>query len=151
MTTITRDITIASTPTTVFAVLSDLEQLPALSEMTSEVKNTPGRPLQTGDHFDQIVQVAGIDIDSEWEVTEVVTDRLITVEGRSKSNGRASMSERLVPDGDGCRVTLEVDYDPPFGLLGDIADKVVFERRHKDEAEQILVRLKSLREAPAAS
>ncbi|CAN5595924.1 hypothetical protein BH10ACT1_BH10ACT1_17510 [soil metagenome] len=90
------------------------------------------------------MKIAGIELDTEWEVTEVVTDALIRVEGRSKSNGRASMTERLSAAGTSCRVELEVDYDPPLGLLGEIADKVVFERRHEDEAEHILERLKGL-------
>lgn len=144
MTHIAREITIDAAPSEVFAVLRDLDRLPQLSEMTVEVRNGPGRPIETGDRFDQIVSVAGVEIDSEWEVTEMAADSLLRVEGRSKSNGKASMTERVTPAGSSSRVELEVDYDPPFGLLGDIADKVVFERRHEDEAEQILNRLKAL-------
>jgi hypothetical protein len=37
-----------------------------------------------------------------------------------------------------------------LGLLGEIADKVLFERRHEEEAEHILGRIKELCEvAPA--
>jgi len=151
MTHIARTINIAATPSQVFEVLQDLDRLPELSEMTVEVRNGPGRPIKTGDRFDQIIKVAGVEIDTEWEVTEVVADSLIRVEGRSKSNGAASMTEHLHADGTGCRVELDVDYEPPFGLLGEIADKVVFESRHEDEAEQILGRLKRLCEAVTAA
>ena len=51
---------------------------------------------------------------------------------------------RVSDQGDGSRVTLDVDYDPPLGILGDIADKLVFERRHEREAEQLLSRLRNL-------
>ncbi len=40
-------------------------------------------------------------------------------------------------------------FDPPFGILGDIADKAVFEKRHEDDAEQILAGLKALCEGAA--
>lgn len=144
MTHIARESTIESTPTQVFADLRDLDRLAELSEITVEVRNGPGRLIETGDRFDQIVKVAGIEFDTEWEVTEIVADSLVRVEGRSKSNGRASMTERVSAVGDSCRVELDVEYDPPFGLLGEIADKVAFEKRHEDEAEQILGRLKLL-------
>ena len=150
MTHIARTITIDATASEVFAILQDLDRLPELSEMTVEVRNAPGRPIQTGDRFDQIVRVAGVEIDTEWEVTEVVVDSLVRVEGRSKSNGNATMTERVIAAGAACRVELDVDYDPPFGLLGEIADKIVFERRHEDEAEQILGRLESLCETAIA-
>ncbi|MGB8857688.1 MAG: hypothetical protein WCC60_00455 [Ilumatobacteraceae bacterium] len=47
-------------------------------------------------------------------------------------------------------MTFEIEYDPPFGILGDIADKAVFEKRHEHDAEQILVGLKTLCEGVAA-
>ena len=150
MTHIAREITIDSTPSRAFALLRNLDRLTELSEMTVEVRNGPGRDIKAGDRFDQIVKVAGLEIDTEWEVTAMVPDSLIRVEGRSKSNGRASLTERVMAVGDACRVELEVDYDPPFGLLGELADKALFESRHEDEAEQILARLKALCEdAPA--
>ena len=151
MTKIVQEVVVSCPPNRVFALLSDVERLPEFSEMTVEVKNGPGRPLQAGDHFDQVVKVVGVEFDTEWEVTELVADKLIRIEGRSKSNGRASLTETLTPDAEGCRVRLEVDYDPPLGIIGEIADKLVFERRHEDEAEHVLAGLKGLCEAVPAS
>ena len=128
----------------VFAVAAQTERLPEFSDMTVAVNNGPGRPLQVGGHFDQIVKVVGIEVDTEWEVTEMVADSRIKIEGRSKSNGRASITETVTPHVDGCVVRLVVDYDPPLGLLGEIADKVLFEKGHEEQAEQILIRLKTL-------
>jgi hypothetical protein len=47
-------------------------------------------------------------------------------------------------------VTFEIEYDPPLGILGDIADRAIFEKRHEQDAEQILVGLKTLCEGAAA-
>jgi uncharacterized membrane protein len=57
----------------------------------------------------------------------------------------------VADEGQGSRVRLEVDYDPPWGILGEIADKVLFERRHEEEAESLLVRLKELCEVDLAA
>lgn len=147
---IVREVVVSCPPTRVFELLSDVERLPEFSDMTVEVKNGPGHPLEAGDRFDQVVKVLGVEFDTEWEVTEVEANTLIRIEGRSSSNGRASLTERITPEGDGARVRLEVDYDPPLGILGEIADKVLFERHHEKEAENILAGLKELCEAPLA-
>ena len=146
-----RDIVVACPPEHVFDVLSNVERLPEFSEMTVAIRNGPGRALQNGDKFEQAVKVLGIEFDTEWTVTEVVPARTISVEGRSDHNGKASMTQRVTAEGSGSRVTFEVDYDPPFGILGEIADKVVFERRNEEQAEQILTRLKEICEGAAAS
>ena len=151
MTKIVREVTIACPPEHVFGVLSEVERLGEFSHMTVEVRNGPGRPVQVGDTFEQTAKIFGIDLDTEWTFTEVQPNSLIKVEGRSKGNGRASMTERLTAQGAGCHVQLDVDYDPPLGILGDVADKLVFEKRHEDDAEQLLASLKTLCEgSPAA-
>jgi len=150
VTSIRRHISIACPPSEVFGVLADVERLSEFSHMTVRISNGPGRQLAVGDHFDQIVKVLHVELDTEWEVTELVVDDIIRVEGRSKANGSASMTQRVAAQGDGTLVTFEIEYDPPFGILGDIADKAVFEKRHEDDAEQILAGLKTLCESVPA-
>ena len=144
MTIIKRDIAVSCPPEHVFAVLANVERLPEFSDMTVRVENGPGRPVEVGDTFDQVVKILGIELDTEWEVTGVVPGRSITVSGISKSNGKASLTETITPTGDGCRVDFEVDYDLPLGILGEIADKLIVEKKNEDTAEQILTKLKAL-------
>jgi carbon monoxide dehydrogenase subunit G len=150
VTSIRRQITIARAPSAVFEVLADVERLAEFSHMTVGISNGPGRMLAVGDHFDQVVKVLHIELDTEWEVTELVEGETIRVEGRSKANGSATVTQHVAAQGDGSLVTFEIEYDPPFGILGDIADKVVFEKRHENDAEQILVGLKTLCEGAQA-
>lgn len=144
MTSIRREISIECSPGEVFAVLTDIERLAEFSHMTVGIANGPGRPLAVGDHFDQIVKVLHVELDTEWEVTELVADEKIRVEGRSKSNGSATITQRVAAKGIGSLVSFDIEYDPPFGILGDIADKALFERKHEEDAEQILAGLKAL-------
>ncbi len=133
----------------VFALLSYVERLSEFSEIAVDAKDAPGCPVQAGDRFDPVIRVVGVEVDTEWEVVEVETDKLIRIEGRSKSNGRASLAEALTPDGEDCLMRLEVDYDPPLGIIGEIADKSVFERR--PEAAHVLAGLQPLCGAAPAS
>lgn len=144
MTTIEREIFIACPPEKVFAVLSDIERLAEFSHMTVGITRGPGRPLAVGDRFEQVVKVLHVELETDWEVTELVAGHTIQVEGRSKANGSATVTQHVVAQGDGSMVTFEVVYEPPLGILGDIADKLVFEKRHEHDAEQILASLKVL-------
>jgi len=150
MTSIRRQISISCAPEKVFEVLTDVERLAEFSHMTVAVSNGPGRRLEVGDHFKQIVKVLHIELDTEWEVLQVIAGESIHLAGRSTGNGSASVTQRVAAQGDGSVVTFEIDYDPPLGILGDIADKIVFESRHEHDAEQILVALKALCESVLA-
>ena len=149
MTSIRRQIFVACPPSEVFGVLADVERLAEFSHMTVDVHG-PGRKVEVGDHFEQTVKVLHIELETEWEVTEMVADETIRVEGRSKANGSASVTQHIAAQGTGSLVTFEIEYDPPFGILGDIADKAIFEKRHEDDAEQILAGLKTLCEGATA-
>jgi hypothetical protein len=146
-----REVVVSCPPNHVFDVLSNVERLPEFSHLTVAIRNGPGRAIQVGDRFEQSVKVLGVEFDTDWEVTEVVADSLIRVEGRSQHSGKASLTQHVTAEGTGSRVSFEVDYDPPFGILGEIADKVVFERRNEEDAEHILARLKELCEGIPAS
>ena len=60
MTNILRDITVSCPPEHVFAVLAKVEPLPEFSDMTVRVENAPGRPVEIGDRFDQVVRVKAL-------------------------------------------------------------------------------------------
>ncbi len=55
--------------------------------------------------------------------------------------------ERL---GEFSHLTVGIEYEPPWGILGDVADKLVFEQRHEEDAEKILAGLKALCEGVIA-
>ena len=150
MTSIRRQIHISCPPSEVYSVLTDIDRLAEFSHMTVGISNSPGRTLAVGDHFDQVVKVLHIELETEWEVTQLVVNEKICVEGRSQANGSATVTQHVAADGDGSLVTFEIEYEPPLGILGDIADKVLFESRHERDAEEILSGLKTLCEGAHA-
>lgn len=147
---IVRDTHVACPPAAVFAVLLDIERLPEFSDMTVDIRGGPGRPLQVGDTFEQVVRVAGKELETDWRVVAVEPDRLLHVEGSAPGSGRATLIERVEPEGDGCRVELDVEYDLPLGFLGEMLDKLFVEGRNEEDAETILAKLKALCEGAAS-
>jgi hypothetical protein len=150
VTTIRRQIFISCPPNTVFDVLADIERLGEFSHMTVGITHGPGRPLAVGDRFEQVVKVLHVDLETEWEVTKIVDGESIRVDGRSKANGSATITQHVAAQDAGSLVTFEIEYEPPWGILGDVADKLVFEKRHEEDAEKILAGLKALCEGVVA-
>jgi uncharacterized membrane protein len=144
---LTRSTTIACPPDRAFAVLTDVDRLPEFSDMTVDVRNGPGRPLQVGDTFEQVVRVLGVELETEWRVVEVQAPTLLRLDGTASGDARASLVERLRPDGDGTHIELEVHYDLPLGILGKAVDAAYLHGKNEEQAEEILAKLKQLCEA----
>jgi len=149
MTSLTRATHIACPPDRVYSILAVAERLPEFSDMTVDVRNGPGRPLQVGDTFEQVVRVLGTELESDWRCVELQPASLLRFEGTATAGARATLTERLSPEGDGTRVELEVDYELPLGILGKAVDAVFLHGKNEEQAEQILERLKALCEAAA--
>ena len=146
-----RDTVVACPPERAFELLCDLERLPELSHLTVAVRHGPGRAIVTGDRFEQVVKLFGVELDTEWVATEVVPGRSIRWEGIAPGKAKVTMVQRVEPVGGGARVSLEVDYDVPLGVLGEMFDKALLERRHERDAEQILDTLRAMCEVGPAT
>jgi ligand-binding SRPBCC domain-containing protein len=138
-----RSTVVACPPERVFDVLTDVARLPEFSEMTVSIEG-PGRPIQAGDRFTQVVKVLGKELDSEWQVVAVDAPSLLHLEGTAPGGAKATLVERLRPEGDGTHVELDVDYDMPLGLLGDAIDAVYLHSKNEEKADEILAKLKGL-------
>jgi carbon monoxide dehydrogenase subunit G len=140
---ISRSASVACQPDRVFDVLTDVDRLKEFSEMTVEVRG-PGRPVQPGDRFEQVVRVLGKDLETEWEVVEVERPHRLRFTGTGPAGAHATLTETLEPEGDGTRVELDAEYDLPLGILGDAVDALFLERKNGEAAEAILAKLASL-------
>lgn len=147
MTNLTRSTVVSCPPDRVYGVLSEVERLPEFSDMTVAVRNGPGRPVQVGDRFEQVVKLVGRELESEWHVRAVEPPTMLRFEGSAPPGVHATLVERLTPEGDGTRVELDVEYGLPMGILGRAVDAVYLRRKNEQQADEILARLKSLCEA----
>jgi uncharacterized membrane protein len=144
MSTLTRSTLVHCRPQRVYDVLAEVERLPQFSDMTVDVRNGPGRPVQVGDRFEQVVKVLGTELETEWEVVELAPASLLRFEGTATGGAHATLVERLTPEGTGTRVEIEVDYELPLGLLGKAVDSMYLHGKNEEQAEEILSKLKAL-------
>ena len=143
MTGIERNIEITAEPTVVFGNLSHWANLPRWSTITHK-HNGVDRCTGVGQEFDQTIRVAGLPLDTHWRVTEFKPPRSIAYEVTAVAGGRMTMRQRVIPVEGGSRVELEIDYELPAGLLGELLDRLYVERRNQREAEHSLHNLKDL-------
>lgn len=150
MTKIERSIEIQRPQDEVFAILTNLDRLPEWATIVVETRGQTEPPLHAGDRFEQTVRVAGVNLESRWRVVEVDPPRMVEYLAEGIAGGRLHMTQRVSPTNTGSRVELEIDYDLPGGILGDVLDKTFVERRNEREAETSLQNLKDLLESGRA-
>lgn len=148
---IVREIEIGCPPAKVFTELATVQHLPMYSHLTVAVEDGPKGEVRVGDTFRQVVRMLGVEFETDWVVMHVEPGRLIHVDGTSVANGTATVVQTIEPTDHGSRVEMTVDYEPPLGILGEIADRLLFERRNEEDAERILDRLRAHCEGETAA
>lgn len=145
---IERSVEIEVAPERVFDALVRWDGLTRWSTMT--VSHTgPGSCTGLGDTFEQTIRVAGVDLQTEWRVTEYQPPRAIAYHATGPGGSSMTMRQRVTGMPSGSRLDVEVDYELPGGVLGDVADLVYVHRRSEREAEHTLGNLKELLESQA--
>ena len=149
MTRIERSIHIEERPENVFRILTDLKLIPRWAVIAQDTYVRPESELTAKDQeFHWTIRVAGLDLETDWVVTEYDPPKAVSYAVTSAHEGRLEMKQRVLDAGDGAsRVELEVDYDLPYGFLGEALDKVVVEHRNQAVVERSLQNLKDLVEA----
>jgi len=147
---IERSIAIDRAPAEVFDALTDLAGLPDWATIVVETHDLPDRPLRNGATFRQTVRAAGRTLESEWRVAELEPGRHVAYEATAPGGGQLAMKQTVAPADGGSRVELELDYELPGGLLGELADRAYLERRNAREVEHSLQNLKDLLEGRTA-
>lgn len=77
-------------------------------------------------------------ITEEWDakMTQVEPDRIIAWKSTSGFQNKGEV--RFEPVDSGTKVTVRFEYEPPAGVLGDIAEKIYFGREFERDLEEDL-------------
>jgi len=138
-------IEIAAPPELAFALWSRFDQFPRYFRHVVEVVPHPNRPeLQRWKG-----RVHGIEQEWEAEVTAFAPPRLIawrSLSGFANSGSltfERNQADAFAPDGT-TTLTVQIGYDPPRGVLGDLAEAVWIKQRFDEGLEEDLTRFKEL-------
>ncbi len=150
---IARTIEIARPPEEIFDYITDLDRLTEWATMVKETRGLGDRPIKQGTTFSQTIKAAGsVDIDCDWHVKQLQRPRHVHYEATAPDGGQMQMSQTIMPlDGGRSKVEIDLDYEVPGGVLGQIADKLVFEGQNEKEADTSLENLKRILEGAASS
>jgi len=145
---IARTIEIARPPEEIFDYITDLDRLTEWATMVKETRDLGDRPIKQGTTFSQTIKAAGsVDIDCDWHVKQLQRPRHVHYEATAPDGGQMQMSQTIMPlDGGRSKVEIDLDYEVPGGILGQIADKLVFEGQNEKEADASLENLKRILE-----
>ncbi len=140
MTTIRHDVPAKCAPERVWALLADLA---AVQHYNPGVKSA----ALLGDRRGGVGAMRSCDLAPSGRVVERVTHweegaalGLEVVESDWPIRAMSWIT-RVVPDGDGCRIVQELVYEPKFGLLGWLLDRLVMERKLRSTLDDVLASL----------
>jgi uncharacterized membrane protein len=115
---------------TCYAIWAQFENLPRIMRHIRHVEMTG--PTTT--HWE--ARIMGQHL--EWDAVTTVNRPNETIAWDSTSGTKNSGSVRFVPSAEGCRIILHLMYDPPYGVLGDLAAVVsVNDEFHRDLVEDL--------------
>ena len=139
----TRDILINAPVEKVFEYASNPMNQPEYWPSMLEVKDVEEQP-GGGRKYNWVYKMAGIRLEGSSETTEFVENERIV----EKSSGgiESTFVYAYKPEGEGTRVTIEVEYVVPVPVLGKLAEAFILKVNER-EADTVMGNLKDRLEA----
>jgi len=138
---VTRKFNVKRKPEAVIDYISDVENHPAFIPPLKSVANIAGDPKRKGTRWDWTFVMAGVEINGKAETAEYQSGKRYSF----KTTGIDSTFIYSVEPADGgSRVTADVVYEVPQGVLAKIADKAVVERMNERDADKAAQTLKTI-------
>ncbi len=145
-----QSIEIQSPPAAVFNLIANQPERMAdwWTAFELQARVTPA-PTVVGSVSRYVYNMLGVKIKGEHQVTALDPNAHLVVKTTS---GIDSMFEFVFePAGRGTQVTVRVEYKLPGSIVGQLANKLVVEKKNEDDLRDALANLKTLLEAEAPS
>ena len=134
-----KTITINASAEKIFDYWTEPSNLPEFWPSVVEVKDRQRLP-NGGNYFRWVYKMAGMRFEGTSEDIEYVANqRTVT---KNKGGIESTIRMTFQPEGDGTKVSLEVEYTVPIPLLGKLAEAAVV-KLNQNELELVLANLKA--------
>jgi carbon monoxide dehydrogenase subunit G len=138
---VTRNFSVKRKPEAVIDYIADVENHPAFIPPLKSVANIAGDPKRKGTRWDWTFVMAGVEINGKAETADYQPGKRYAF----KTTGIDSTFIYTVEPADGgSKVTADVVYEVPQGVLAKIADKTVVERMNERDADKAAQTLKTI-------
>jgi uncharacterized protein YndB with AHSA1/START domain len=115
-----------------------------IHKSVSKVSDPPGEPGAT---MDQVLVIRGVSFKVHWTLDDVKAPSLAQWEGRGPARSVARIRYKLAAEDEGkTKFEYTNEFNPPGGMLGNVASRVVVGAASEREAHNSLAALKKLLE-----
>jgi carbon monoxide dehydrogenase subunit G len=138
---VSRSFQVKSKPAAVIDYIADVENHPAFIPPLKSVANIVGDPKRKGTRWDWTFVMSGVEINGKAETADYQPGKRYSF----KTTGIDSTFSYSVEAAEGgSRVTADVVYEVPPGVLAKVADKTVVERMNERDADRAAQNLKTI-------
>ena len=125
----------------------DFKRYPEWNVSYTDVREIQGPPDKVGTRIHSEMRLLGRKMHGWAEIIEVEPLRLMKITGTSEEGGKLTYTNRATPVAGGTDLETEVDYEVPFGIFGQIVDKLFVERTVERDLRHSMENFKALAEA----
>lgn len=118
-----------------FSFWSQFEKFPNVMRHITEVKKTGT------DQWHWKAKIDGQHVEWDAVMSEFRDNSIIS--WRSTSGVKNSGTVNFIPERGGCRLSVHLMYDPPYGIIGDLAARVAVNQRFHDDLVEDLTNFKN--------
>ncbi len=139
---IKKDILVNAPLQRVFDMIYDFENVPKWMVGMEEVRNISPGERGVGSSFEWTYNMVGVKFDGSSRIVSLDPPRKAVIE--STGGIDSTWTWTYVAEGQGTRLTCDLEYEVPGAGLGKIADKLVVERTNAKNLEKGLENIKAL-------
>jgi uncharacterized membrane protein len=141
---VSKSVTVNHSPAEVIEYIADVSNHPAFIGPLKSVSDLAGDPRKPGTSWTWVFVMAGVEISGSAETIKYEPGRLFSY--RTTSGALSTFEYSAAQEGDGTKVTINVDYEIPDTLLGKVQAPVV-ERLNDLDGQRAVDNLKVILDA----
>jgi uncharacterized membrane protein len=135
-----RSVILSSDPNRILDYISDVRNHPAFLSALKSVSDLSGDSHKAGAKWTWTFVMAGVEIQGHAETTEFEPGKRFAY--KTTGGVDSKFTYRVEREGEQNSLVIEVDYEPPPGVLGKVMDKAIIERQNEAEADRTIQNLK---------
>jgi uncharacterized membrane protein len=128
----------------VFELATDFKRYPEWNVNYSEIREVVGPPLAIGTRVHAVMRVLGRAMEGWGEIVEVEAPRYLKFKSTGPDGGSNTTAYRFTPEGNGTEAEVELEYELPAGIVGQIADRLFVERAVERDMRHSIENFKAL-------